>query len=71
MDNTVYTCFFNTSKAFDMTWIDGLIYKRYHLGFIGKLLGILNTMLSDSSSRVVMNGHLSRAVSYCTRDSAR
>ena len=58
-DNTVYTCFFDASKAFDMTWIDGLIYKLYHLGFTGKLLRIFNAMLSDSSSRVVMNGHLS------------
>ena len=26
-DNTVYTCFLDASKAFDMTWIDSLIYK--------------------------------------------
>ena len=58
-DNTVYTCFLDASKAFDMTWIDSLIYKLYHLDFTRKLLMIFNVMLSDSSRRVVINGHRS------------
>jgi len=41
-----------------MTWSYGVIHKLCHLGFIGKLLRIFKAMLSGSSSRVVMNGHL-------------
>ena len=51
-----------------MTWSYGVIHKLCHLGFIGKLLRIFKAMLSGSSSRVVMNGHLSEPFLYCTRD---
>lgn len=55
----LYTCFLDASKAFDMTWIDGLLYKLYGIGFTGKLLRIIKDLLTGASSRIVCGSFLS------------
>jgi len=58
-NDVTHTCFLDAMKAFDMTWIRGVLYKLHHLGVQGKALRIVSGMLSGASSRVVAYGHLS------------
>ena len=59
-NSTLFTCFLDAQKAFDRTWICGLLYKLYQLGIKGKLLRTFKNMLTGSSSQVLANGYLSK-----------
>lgn len=56
---TTYSCFLDAMKAFDMTWINGILHKLYYLGVHGKSLRVFNQMLHGASSRVFAFGHVS------------
>lgn len=47
-------------KAFDRTWISGVLFKLYELGLNGKTR-IFDSMLREGSSRVLSYGHLSES----------
>ena len=55
----LYSCFLDTMKAFDRTWINGAMYKLFHLGTKGKDLRILNKVMTGSTGRVIACGHSS------------
>ncbi len=57
--NHVYATFFDTRKAFDTVWVDGLFYLLYHKGIRGKLWRLLRKSYIDSLSAVFINGRLS------------
>jgi hypothetical protein len=52
--DVTYTCFMDAMKAFDMTWIDGVVYKLHNIGIQGKPLRLLHDMLHGASSRVLL-----------------
>lgn len=45
-ENT-YAVFLDIAKAFDTTWIQGLLYKLSRKGVTGKILGWLNNLLRN------------------------
>ena len=51
----VYACFFDTSKAFDVVWHQGLFTKLFELGVNGKLWRTVLAMYTDMSSFVMAN----------------
>ena len=51
--------FFDFSKAFDMLWKNGLIYKMKQCGINGKILNWIEDFLSDRKIRVNINNTLS------------
>ena len=51
--------FLDISKAFDKVWYGGLIYKLKRNGVTGDLLRLIESVLSDSYQRVVLNGQTS------------
>ena len=48
--------FLDISKAFNMVWHDGLIFKLQKNGISGKLLLLLKDFLKSRKQRVVLNG---------------
>ena len=57
--STMYSCFMDAYKAFDSTWIKGLLFKLFKLGIQGSALKLFDNMLNGASSRVWAYGHLS------------
>ena len=55
----LFTCFLDAMKAFDRSWISGIIYLLFDLGLQGKALRVFNNMLRGCSSGVYAFGHLS------------
>ena len=47
------------SKAFDMVWHDGLIYKLKRYGISGQLVCLIQGFFKDRKQRTVLNGHTS------------
>ena len=58
-NDVIFTCFMDALKAFDRTWIYGLLHKLFSFGIRGKALKIFNDILTGASSRVLAFGHLS------------
>ena len=52
---TTIAIFFDFSKAFDMLWKDGLIYKMKQCGINGRILNWIEDFLSDRKIRVNLN----------------
>ena len=50
--------FLDISKAFDKTWLPGLIFKK-SFGITGDLLELIKNFLSNRFERVVLNGKTS------------
>ena len=55
----VYATFFDTRKAFDTVWIDGLFYLLYSKGIRGKLWRLLRKAYLGSLTAILVNGQLS------------
>ena len=55
----VYACFLDSSKAFDMVWLDGLFYKLFNIGMKGKTWRILRRWYQGMKCCVSLNGKLS------------
>ena len=55
----VRAVFLDISKAFDKVWHEGLIFKLRQNGVCGKLLGFLESYLSNRKQRVSLNGFCS------------
>jgi len=55
----LHACYLDARSAFDVVWTSGLLYKLYHLGIRGKALRIIHDSFQGSSSRVLIDGHLS------------
>ena len=55
----VYATFFDTRKAFDTVWIDGLFYVLYQKGIRGKLWRLLKYAYLNSITSVLINGNFS------------
>ena len=51
--------FLNISKAFDMVWHEGLLFKLQSYGIEGSLLRLLKNYLTARQQRVVLNGQTS------------
>ena len=56
----VYVSFFDTKKAFDTVWVDGLFYMLYNRGIKGKLWRLLRAAYKECLCAVLLNGRLSR-----------
>ena len=52
----VRSVFLDISKAFDMVWYDGVIYKPTQNGISGNLLYLSEDFLKERKQRVVLNG---------------
>ena len=59
--STVYTCFLDSSKAFDTVWIDGLFFKLFELGVKGKTWRLLRNWHGKISCCVLLDGLLSHS----------
>ena len=57
--SNVFVAFFDTKKAFNMVWIDGLFYMPFLKGIRGKLWRLLRKSYLCSSTCVLVNGKLS------------
>ena len=55
----VRAVFLDISKAFDIVWHEGLIFKLKQNGISGKLLKFLESYLCNRKERVVLNGYYS------------
>ena len=51
----VHSCFIDISKAFDKVWHEGLIYKMETMGFIGSILKLHQSFVSNRYERVTIN----------------
>ena len=51
----VHSCFIDISKAFDKVWHEGLIYKMETMGFIGSILRLRQSFVSNRYQRVTIN----------------
>jgi len=58
----LYCCFVDFSKAFDTVWRDGLYLKLYQMNISSKIINIVNSMYSNVSSKIKINGHLSKLI---------
>ena len=58
--SNVYSCFLDTSKAFDTVWRHGLLVKLYDLGVNGPLWSLICDSHTDTTSSVVVNHKQSR-----------
>ena len=67
--STVYTCFLDTSKAFDVVWHIGIFVKLYELGVNGKLWRVIVAAYTDMTSAVWYDGIISK--SYPVKQSVR
>ena len=56
MGNSVYVVMLDVAKAFDSVWIEGLLYKLFHLGMEGRLWRLLRECYDGFKCRVVVNG---------------
>ncbi len=55
-----YTVFLDVAKAFDTTWIQGLLYKLSRKGVTGQTLGWLNNLLRNRTYCVRVGSHFSK-----------
>ena len=67
--STVYSCFLDSSKAFDTVWTDGLFYKLYNIGIRGKTWRLLRNWYSNMSCCVLLDGLVSE--SFCVSQGIR
>ena len=51
----VRSVYLDISKAFDIVWHDGLIYKLKRCGVSGQLLSLIKSFLGDRKQRTVLN----------------
>src|SRR3979409_1667465 len=56
-----YLCFLDLSKAYDLTWRDGIFDRLLSLGVHGKMWHVLRDMYRAVRSKVVVNGETSAA----------
>jgi len=54
--SSLHACYLDAQSAFDKVWINGLIYKLYHLEVRGQLLRIIFDSLPNCTSRVLSRG---------------
>ena len=59
LGRSTYVTFFDTKKAFDTVWIDGLFYMLYVRGVRGKLWRLLRSAYMDCLCAVLLGGKLS------------
>ena len=59
--NKVFSCFLDVRKAFDMLWIEGLLYTLFsEFGFGDKMWLVINDLHTGMRARVSYSGSLSR-----------
>ena len=58
-NRNVYVCFLDAKKAFDSVWINGMIYKLFHLEIDPKFCRIVKDMYTQFSCAVRVNNELS------------
>ena len=58
-DSPLNICYLDARSAFDMVWLNGLLYKLHELGIRGKPLRLISNSFNGCSSRVLLNGRLS------------
>lgn len=63
LNNTVYTAFLDTQKAFDTVWHSGMLYKIYNKGITGKLWRVIVDAYQNMTSEVMINGEVSNSYS--------
>ena len=57
----VFSCFLDVRKAFDMVWIDGLLFKLFtELGIKERLWLVIKDLFTDVKARVLFSGELPR-----------
>ncbi|XP_069114366.1 uncharacterized protein [Argopecten irradians] len=56
ISTTVFAAFLDNAKAFNSVWVNGLLYKLYHLGFNGKIWRLLQNSFEDVSACVLYEG---------------
>ena len=57
----IFSCFLDVRKAFDMVWIDNLLFKLFtELGINGRMWLAIKDLYSNVKARVLYSGSLSR-----------
>ena len=57
----IFNCFLDVRKAFDIVWIDGLLYKLFiEPGVGGRLWLTIKDLYTDVKAQVLYSGSLSR-----------
>ena len=60
----VFACFLDVRKAFDIAWINGLLYKLKHeLNIDPKIWLVIRELYKDLEGQVIFNGGISRSFS--------
>ena len=57
--SNTYVTFFDTKKAFDTVWIDGLLYMLYVYGIRGKLWRLIRLSYLECFTAILLNGCVS------------
>ena len=58
--SSTYVTFFDTKKAFDTVWIEGLMFMLYVHGIRGKLWRLIRLSYVDCLTAVLLNGNMTR-----------
>ena len=61
----VFSCFLDVRKAFDMVWIEGLLYKLFSEFGIGRRMLLVINLYTGVRARVLYSGSLSRELMFC------
>ena len=61
----IFSCFLDVHKAFNMVWIDGLLYKLFtELRINGRMWLAIKDLYANVKARVLYSGLLSRTLTF-------